>query len=204
MDGRDYLNQISIDNRPVKQSRGSIFTSKYFMFGMAALVLLILIIIIGSVLRSNKGSEKELSYALLLHINNTSEEIQTYQPEIKSSNLRSSSASLYGVLTNTSKSLTDYLVETYEYDERKVDDNIVEEATLNKDGLEADLFEAKINGTLDRIFAHKMAYEISMLTNEEAKILNTTGNSSLKEILTTSQEGLEVLYEKFNSFSEAK
>ena len=203
MDGQEYLEQISASNRPIKQSKPKIFSSKYFLLGMGALVLFIIIIIIGSVLKSNKSSEKTLSYSLLLHINNASELIHKYQPDVKSSNLRSSSASLYGVLTNTSKSITEFLTEKYKYNEKDISKNITEEATLNKDGLEADLFEAKINGTLDRIYAHKMAYEISILTSEEAKILNTTGDSKLKEILTTSQTGLDNLYERFNSFSEA-
>ncbi len=203
MDGQEYLEQISASNRPVTKKGRNIFTSKYFMLGMGALALLIIFIIIGSILRGNKGNNKNSLYSLLLHIDNTSKLIQDYQPEIKSSNLRSSSASLYGVLTNTSKKLTDYSVEKYDYSLKKVDKDIVEETTLNKDALESDLFEAKINGTLDRIFAHKMAYEISILNSEETKLINTTGDSELKEILTTSQEGLEVLYDNFNKYSEA-
>ena len=203
MDGQEYLKQISVSNRPVKQSKRSFFSSKYFLLGMVALILLIIVIIIGATLSGNKGSEKTLSYSLQLHLNNTSELIQKYQPDVKSSNLRSSSASLYGVLTNTSKSMNEFLTEKYNYKEKDVDKKLVEEATLNKDGLESDLFEAKINGTLDRIYAHKMAHEISILISEEGRILNTTGDSKLKEILTTSQTGLDNLYERFNSFSEA-
>lgn len=204
MDGQEYLNQISAENRPIEKKGSKSFSSRLLLIGVASLILLVIIIIMGSMLKANKGSEKTLSYSLLLHINNTADIVHTYQPEIKSSNLRSNSASLYGVLTNTSRSLTDYMTEKYDYNEKKIDENLAEEATLNKDGLESDLFEAKINGTLDRIFAHKMAYEISILTSEEAKILGTTGDSKLKEVLTTSQNGLDVLYEKFNSFSEAK
>lgn len=174
------------------------------MWGMGALGVLIVIIIIGSILGSAKGGEKNLSYALLLHLNNTAGLIQEYQPEVKSSALRSSSASLYGVLTNTSKNLNDFLVQKYDYKEKEVDTKIVEAATLEKDGLEADLFEAKINGTLDRIYAHKMAYEISLFMSEEAKLIDSTGDSNLKALLSESHSSLENLYENFNSFSEAK
>ena len=203
MDGQEYLNQISVGSKPVKNNSKNILSSKYIVLGMGALILLVLIIIIGSILGSKKNAEKNLPYALLLHINNTAELIQQYQPEVKSSNLRSSSASLYGVLTNTSRSLTNHLTEAYDYKEKNLDKKLIEEATLNQDNLEADLFEAKINGILDRIYAHKIAYEISILNNEEAKIVNITSDSKIKEILTTSQSGLEALYERFNSFSEA-
>jgi hypothetical protein len=204
MDGQEYLTQISAENRPIKKSKRSIFTSRYFVLGITTLILLIIIIIIGTIIKASKGDVKNDSYALLLHVGNTSEQIHTYQPEVKSSYLRSSSASLYGVLTNTKKTLTDYLVEKYNYSEGKIDKNLIDEADLNKEELNTDLFEAKINGTLDRIYAHKMAYEISILTSEETKIINTTDDSRLKEILTTSKDGLDVLYENFNSFSEAK
>ena len=204
MDGQEYLTQISAENRPIKKSKRGFFSSKYFMLGATALIILIIIIIIGSIMGASKGDEKSLSCSLLLHIDNTAGLVHEYQPDIKSSNLRSSSASFYGVLTNTSKPLTDYLAEKYDYNIKKINKNLVDEATLNKDNLGTDLFEAKINGTLDRIFAHKMAYEISILTSEEAKIINKTGDSKLKEILITSKDGLEVLYERFNSFSEAK
>lgn len=203
MDGQEYLNQISASNRPLKSAKGGFWRSKYFMWGMGALAALIFIIIIGAILGSVKGGEKDLSYSLLLHIDNTSQTIQEYQSKIKSSELRSSSASLYGVLTNTSKALTEYLEAKYNYKEGDVGDRLVEQATLEKDGLVADLFEAKINGILDRIYAHKMAYEISLFTSEEARLINTTGDSTLKELLTTSHSSLENLYEKFNGFSES-
>lgn len=203
MDGQDYLNQISATSRPIKKSSGAWWRSKYFMLGAGTLVALIVIIIIGAILRGNKGGEKNLSYALKLHLDNTSELISGYQSSVKSSELRSSSASLYGVVTNTSKDLTEFLVEKYEFKDKDISEDLVEEATLNKDGLESELFEAKINGILDRIYAHKMAYEISVITSEEAKIINMTGDSSLKELLEKSHGSLENLYEKFNNFSEA-
>ncbi|MBQ2672991.1 hypothetical protein IJH26_01570 [Candidatus Saccharibacteria bacterium] len=204
MDGQEYLNQISATSQPIGSTKQGWWRSKFFMWGMGALGVLIVIIIIGSILGSAKGGEKNLSYALLLHLNNTAGLIQEYQPEVKSSALRSSSASLYGVLTNTSKNLNDFLVQKYDYKEKEVDTKIVEAATLEKDGLEADLFEAKINGTLDRIYAHKMAYEISLFMSEEAKLIDSTGDSNLKALLSESHSSLENLYENFNSFSEAK
>ena len=160
--------------------------------------------IIGAVLSGNRGGDKNLSYALKLHIDGTSEVIQKYQSDVKSSDLRSSSASLYSILSNTSKELTDYITAKYDFKEKDVNKNIAEEATLSKDGLEAELFEAKINGILDRIYAHKMAYEVSLITSEEAKIISSTGSADLKELLTKSYNSLNNLYDKFNSFSETK
>ena len=205
MDGQEYLNQISASNRPAKNSKLSkILTSKYFLIGTIAVVALILIVVVGAALSSGKGDIKEDSYALLLHLNNTTELIETYQPNVKSSDLRASSASLEGVLSETSKQLDEYLKTKYNLKEKDIKKDITEEATLQKDGLDSELFEAKINGNLDRVFAHKMAYEISLFATEESKLIKMTNNDDLRGILTTSHDSLDNLYSKFNDFSETK
>lgn len=210
MDGQQYLNQISEANRPKAKAGGKkggvsgILSSKFFLIGAIGLGLLIVIVIIGAVLGSNKGGAKSLSYDLKLHLDNTAEVVKEYQPDVKSSALRSSSASLYGVLTNTSRDLTSYLEGKYNFKDKDISKNVVEEAEEAKDGLANELFEAKINGILDRIFAHKMAYEISLLTAEEAQLIKASSDEALTELLNTSYESLSNLYDKFNDFSETK
>lgn len=204
MQGQEYLNQISAENRPLKKNGKRIFHSKIFMASMIGLIILIVIIIIGSILSGSKDREKNLSLALKLHLDNTASVISKYQSQIKSSDLRSSSASFYSVLSNTSNELTDYLTKKYNYKEKDIDKGLVDEATLLKDGLEADLFEAKINGILDRIYAHKMVYEISLFMNEESKLMSMTKDSDYKEILTKSYNSLNNLSGSFSNFSETK
>ena len=174
------------------------------MVGMIGLVVLIVIIIIGLILGGGREGEKTSLYRLKLHLDNTTTVIDDYQSGIKSSDLRSSSASLKSIISNTNKELMDYLVSRYEFKDKDINQKLIEEATLEKDGLEAELFEAKINATLDRIYAHKMAYEISLITSEEAKIIDTTKNEDLRNLLTKSLNSLSNLYNKFNSFSETK
>lgn len=201
MDKQEYLNQIAATNRPAKQPTKGIFASKFLWVGIAGVAALILIILIGSVIGGAKGGISQKVFALQLHLENTSEVIQTYQPNVKSSVLRSSSASLYSVLSDTNRKMTDYIAEHYA---DKASEKLVEEATLEKDGLAADLFEAKINGILDRIYAHKMAYEISLFMTEETQIYDATGDENLKEMMTASRNSLNTLYDQFNNFSEAK
>ena len=205
MDGQEYLNQISAANRPAdKQKIHGILSSKVFLAVVIGVIALIVIMIIGSILGGSKGGEKNNCIRLLLHLDNTAELIKEYQPNIKSSDLRASSSSLESVLNVTSKSVSDYLVEKYNYKDKSADKKIVEQATLEKDGLANELFEAKINGILDRIFAHKMTYEITVFMTEEEKVLGTTKNDALKEALTTSYDSLKNLYNNFNDFSETK
>lgn len=203
MEGQDYLNQIAAENRPMKKSRAGIFSSKIFLTIMIGVIALIAIIVVGAVLGSTKGSEEDLSYSLKLHLENTSEIIEKYQPSLKSSKLRASSISLSSILSNTERELDDYLDgDEDSKEEKEIKQNIVDEANLNKDALESDLFKAKINGNLDRVFAHKMSYDVSLIINEEVKLVNLTKNDTLKSLLTRSYNSLRNLYESFNSFSE--
>ncbi len=206
MDGQQYLDQISQTNRPIKQSGGGlnkILTSKIFIVGVIGLVLLILIIILGSVIGSGKKSVKELGYELTLHLDNTSAVIKEYQSDVKSSRLRANSASLDGVLSNTKSQINTVLVDELGFSEKKdASDTAEEEAAAVGEELKNELFEAKINGILDRIYAHKMAYEISMFLAEEEQILENTSNENLINAVNTSHESLTNLYDKFNDFSE--
>ena len=205
MQGQEYLNQISAKNRPIKASKTkNILTSKFFLIGVGALVALIIIMIIGGAISGGKGDVKTNSFKLFLHLKDTTEVIEEYQKDVKSSNLRASSESLRGVLSSTRNDLTDYLAAKYDFKEKSVDKKLAEAADLERDGLMNELFEAKINGNLDRIFAHKMAYEISLLMSEENSLSNATGDENLKEILNTSTDSLTNLYNNFNDFSETK
>lgn len=203
MDGQNYLNQISSSVRPEKKSSGFL-KSPFLIAIVGGIVAIIAVMIIGSAIGGG-GGVKEKSVALKFHIDDTLEVIDEYQDSVKSSDLRSSSASLASVLSNTGRELTNYLADTYNYKDGASEyKNLSEEAKLEQDSLMADLFEAKISGTLDRIYAHKMAYEIDRLKVEEAEIYNSTSNDTLKSLLSTSYNSLDNLYSNFDDFSIAK
>lgn len=205
MDGQEYLNQISASNRPMKPQRnvGSFFGSLYFKLGVGAVAILILIMIVGMVL-SSKPSSEEKCISLKLRLDKTSEVISEYQPSVKSSMLRSLSASLKGIFTNTSSQLGTYMTGAYGYEDGKAKESLVEQADLDKDALMNEFFEAKINGFLDRTYAHKMTLEIYGVMSDEAGIINNGGDEDLKSLLTQSYDSLKNLYTQFNDFSETK
>ncbi len=204
MDGQEYLNQISAKNRPLAKSGNSFLSSKFFKIGLIGVVALILIIILGSILGSGKGGEKNLSIDLYLHINNTNEIVKKYQSNIKSSGLRSNAASLSSVLSGVNSKIDGYLTEQYSFKAKDIEKKKEEEAKQQMEALDSELFEAKINGILDRIFAHKIAYEISMIMSEETKLLNSTKNDEYHAVVEENYNSLKNLYDIFNDFSEAK
>lgn len=206
MDSQDYLDQISRTARPPKQQKGGIggiLTSKWFKWGLVALGLLIVIVLFGSML-GNKESLEDKCVDLKLRLDGTSEAISEYQENIKSSLLRSLSASLKGVFTNTSTNLNNYMAEKYGYEDGKEKEAVREAAELTRDELMNELFEAKINGLLDRVFAHKMALEIYSVMSDETSIANSSEDEILKSALSTSYDSLNNLYTQFNDFSETK
>lgn len=204
MDKQEYLNQISASNRPNKASKLSeILSSKFFWIGVIGIGAFIIILIIGSLLGGKKSTKDEVT-ALILHINNTSEVIENYQQNVKSSGLRAYSATLKSVLSDASRDLTIYAADKYNFGEEDPKESLIEEEAIAREELESELFEAKINGILDRIYAHKMAYEIYIITDKEAQLLKSTDDETLEAILNTSYNNLDLLYSKFDEFSETK
>ena len=204
MDNKEYLKQISGQVRPAKSSKMSFLKSPIVKIAGIAIIAMVIIIIFSSIISAGKPSLENQNISLKLHIDNTLEIISEFQPSVKSSDLRSSSSSLYAVLSNTSRELGTYLETTYNYNTNKPPETLANDADLSRDALYSDLFEAKINGILDRIYARKMAYEISLFTSEESAIYNATKDDSLKSLLTTSYNSLDNLYSKFDDFSETK
>lgn len=205
MDGRDYLDQIASTVRPKKKTGFSgLAASPFFKVIVVGIVAFVIVVIVGALIGGGKTSLKNQMIELKLQLDDTMSVISDYQANLKSSDLRSSSASLYGVLSNTSRDLQEFLQTKYGYKSGDEDEDLKEEANLAKDALETDLFNAKINGVLDRIYAHKMAYQITVITAKESSIHNASGDETLNSIIETSYNGLSNLYGKFNDFSEAK
>ena len=96
------------------------------------------------------------------------------------------------------------MTSAYGLEERNIDKAAEEEAKLTADELSSELFAAKINGLLDRTFAHKMSLEIYSVMGEEMTIYNSTSDTetALREILSSSYDSLNNLYTQFNDFSE--
>ena len=206
MDSQDYLDQISRSAKPIGSKKGGIggiISSKWFKWGAIALGALVVLAILGSVLSVKKETAEDKCIVFKFHLEKVSEAITEYQPKIKSSHLRSLSATLNGVFTDTASKLTVYLNNNYAFEDKKLDDSIEEEAELYRDNLMNDLFEAKINGRLDRVFAHKMALEIYSAISDEASISEiATDDEELKSLLENSTTSLNNLYTQFNDFSE--
>lgn len=204
MDKQAYLDQLSASVRPTKSAKKSFFSSIIFKVLLAGVIILTLTLILGAVFSNINAREKTRSISLKLHIDNVSNTIKTYQPLLKSSALRSSSASLANILKSTSRDLTAHLETAYSYKKKGADKSLISKETTLSDKLNNELFEAKINGILDRTYSHKMTYEISIFTTHESELIKTTKSPNLKVLLENSHQSLSNLYSQFDNFSETK
>lgn len=202
MDGQEYLNQIAATVRPEKKSKMSFMNSTIFKVIAGAVVAFIVIVIVGAIISGGKAGARDQAISLKLNIDSTLSVISKFQPSVKSSDLRSSSASLYSVLSNTNRELTNFITENYDYNSKNDDKKFADDVALERDGLESALFEAKINGVLDQVYANKMAYVISLISTKETSLYNATSNEELQSLLTTSYNSLKNLYDKFGDFQK--
>ena len=63
------------------------------------------------------------------------------------------------------------------------------------------LENARISGTLDRIYAHNFTYAISMLSNLESDAIKKAKNSDTANTLSSSKANLDKLYKQFDEFN---
>ena len=206
MDGQDYLNQISESAKPKKASRSGILSPRNLKIGGIVAGVIIIIIVIASIFSgmNKKPSLKTNIISMRMYMDSTNSAIGSYQKKVKSSKLRSYSASLSSVLSNTSGNITTYLKSKYDFKDSQITKKMKSNEATHLNELESELFNAKINGILDRIYAHKMAYEISIITAKEHAIIEKVKDTDFKETLTTSYNSLANLYTQFNDFSEGQ
>ena len=207
MDKLDYLNQIS--SKPAKKRPANDFAgklqqllhSKYTWIVLGGLAALVVIMLIGGIISGNKVDNSERILSLIMRIDNVNNMIDQYQHELKSSNLRGSAASLSSVLYNTNGALNNYADQAYKgkKSETRALVKPTEDADLSK--LSEELFEAKITGRLDQVFAQRMAMEIATITSREEIIHNNLSNEYLDNALSSSYDSLMQLYPNFNDFN---
>lgn len=203
MDKQEYLNQISAHVAPPKKGLPNFLTSKIFWFIIGALLFAALIMIVGSAATSGRVTNEERVIELMLHVDNTNNAVNTYRYNVKSSALRSYSASLGTILSDISAKLNNYAVQVYEYNPKKPTpkiQTIMDNAALASQELNNELFTAKITGNLDNVYDLKMVYEISTIITQEEAILNSSDNPDLTNILAPSIDSLNTIYKNFDEY----
>lgn len=201
MNDLEYLNQISVKPAPAKPT---LFDKKTKLTLIISAIALFFAIIIIAVAGSSQSSEptaiSELS-RLQQRSSALEQALTTYTPSVKSSALRSSAASLSTILAELKSTTSAHFTATgatlEDYPLTATDSSQI--AAMN-----TSLEKARLNGILDRTFAHELDYQIRYLIIIEDSTLAKSSDTSLNTFLKSSKSSLEHLRDTFASFSESK
>ena len=209
MNNKDYLNQIASEARPLEKKAPG-FLGKTLNLSMkqlkiigAIIASMVLVLIIGLIATSgNSNSERGYVDAAYLRSNDLSSIIDSYRTQIRSSNLRSISMSLKSVLSETSFILVNALVSDFGVKEpnKSFKNSTIEKETAVMGELTSALEVARLNALLDRVYAHEMTYQISLLISLETDVINRTKKEPFKTNLTSARTNLEAIHSEFSSF----
>lgn len=188
----DYLNQIA-----PKPQKKSLFGGPRLVLGIAAvLIVAIVIIVVGSIAGNKPNSLQQLAARL----QSTEKIVGDAQPKLQSSQLRSLNSSLKIFLANTNRDIAAPLAAsgiTF----AKIDKKIIaaESGTdlLNK------LEDARLNADYDRTYAREMAYRLDTIIISMQSIFKSTHNQALKSFLQTAYQNLGPTQKQFADFNAA-
>ncbi len=204
MDKLEYLNQISQSNRPVKPVKKSFVSGGLILKVLVSgIIVTALLICIGMVANAGPARATDLSRQLYVRIESVQKMINTYNPKLKSSQLRSISYSLSGALTGTSAQLSAYLTATYPDSKTPLVPNAetVANEEFSNTNVNNLLYRAQINGTLDRAYATQITLQVSLLMTMTSELIARDKDAALLAILDSFYANLNTISQALDNYS---
>lgn len=198
MDNYSYLQKISV--KPPKTAT-PLFSKKIIIPLIAVAVISILIIIFGLIFGR---TPKSLDSTLRLNARTTNliKTLDTYNKNLKSSDLRAMGSSLKTILQSTSAPLASSVKDDFGKVNKSTSESIASEETDYITNVNTTLENARLNAILDRTYVNEIGYQIAMLRALEQECYDTTKNDALKSSLESSMSSLNNLYEQFANFTD--
>lgn len=191
----DYLNQIA--PQPVnkfdflKQGRNKALV----ILGAAFIFVMILSVIV--MLTTGGGSKLE---HLAARLNSTQSTAISATNNLKDSQLRKLNSDLKLFLTNTIREGAPIFAKNGVKTD-KLSSSVTKSESNTK--LLETLEDARLNAIYDRTYAREMAYQLDKVITLMRDIYKNTGNSSLKEFLSSAYKSLEPTQKEFADFNSA-
>lgn len=207
MNNLEYLNQISQSSRPVKtRNNPSAIPIKFILKIVGGTILaFIALMIIGTALGNAGNKVSELSRQTYLRAANLNATVQAYGPQVKSSKLRSISASLSSVLTESSNQLANYLQTNKDGSKKDKEalspkQSIIDAETALAQETNNTLANARLNGLLDRVYANQIQLQVSLLLSLCAELYDRAKDPKLSEIVNSLGSNLSVIEDNLKSY----
>ena len=204
MNDLEYLNQISV--KPAAAPQAGFFDKKTKLIAIILGAVFLLAIILMIVSSASKPSSEPTETSELTRVYYQSlaleQTVSTYNKQVKSSDLRSTGASLASLLAEIRSTTGDYMTSVLGLKAPTNTNNMLAADLKVIEATNTALETARLNGILDRKYASELSYQISRLILFEHSAANKTSNSQLKSYLESSQDSLETINKSLSSTTE--
>lgn len=187
----DYLNQIA----PAPQKTGPNRAVFMVLVGLGVLAFIIVSLAIFSSLSAGPTTDMQRLAARLTTLKTV---VSAAQPNLKSSQLRSTNSSFAITLTNTNRDIIAPLASAG-IDTAKLSKDIVAEESGDK--ITAKLEDARLNAVYDGAYAHEMSYQMAITISLMDKIYTSSPNQQIKDFLQTTDKNFEPIKKQFDDFN---
>lgn len=190
----DYLNQIAAP-APVKT------LNPLVIWGLIGglLVLVVLVVVFVSAAAGGGNSSSSLA-SVGAKIDNLKTVSEGAQKNIQSGELRSLNGNLTLVLTNADRDMSEPLsAKKIKLSDKKNSD--ITKVNSDFEALNNRLEDARLNAVYDRTYAREMTYALKTLHNDMGLLYKSTGSTSLKKALNTTDDNIEPLIDSFSRFN---
>ena len=203
MNNQDYLDQITASAQGSQSKRNMIISPLVLKLLIAGVVLAILIIVFGSIFGNMGTKTEDVAKQLSLRLANVSTTIETYNPNVKSSQLRKEGSGVKSVINNTQRDLNKFLEEKYNYTKVDQKSKLYADETSFIEKANKELEYARLNAFLDRVYLNQLLYQIEQIVVLESNINSRTDNQNLKDIVQSSMNNLKQSYESLEKLTDS-
>ena len=191
----DYLNEIAPKQQPVQINRFAVFG---LIGGVLLLAFAIVMMMVNSQPNYTKQAQSTLARIETLQAATKEQQSRLTENELSSMNT-TLTTSLGSMGTELKSSLKDAKIKT----ELLGDAKKTEKAYSDK--LSKTLEDAYLTGSLDRVYAREMSYQLSILKSYLQKLKTASGNrKAIADYVATNSKTLDAATKSFSNFTSTK
>ena len=191
----DYLNEIAPQAPPAQINK----------FAMIGLIIGVLVLAFGALAFLNGGQpnytqEAQATYARIETLQAATKEHQSHLTENELSSMNATlTTSLGSMASELETTMKEAKIKTQLSGKEK------EKEKAYADNLTSTLEDAYLTGTLDRVYARQMSYQLNILKSQLQKLRNASGNrKAIKDFYNTNSKTIDAATKSFNDFTSTK
>ena len=200
MDNKAYLDQIAVKT---KVKSGPVITPMLIKLIAAGIIMLITLVIVGNVISSSNAKVTRTFERVYLRITKLADQnsaLVKYTKELRDPNLKSYATNLYSILSTASKEFSGVISSTG-VKTGSISSTVTSEETKTMSAYSSALEDAKLSGTIDRVFATETSYLLSTLIQYENESLKKTSSQQYANIANKNMQDLTIIKDQIEEWS---